>query len=185
MLYTKTTPAASLRSEVDRLFDAAFAPVFGRELVSALWTPVTDVRESEQEVVIEMELPGVSPESVELTADRGVLRVRGEKTSSHRASDQRVHLAERVHGTFERAFRLPKGLDESAISAEFEHGLLRVRLPKSALPQPRRIEVKVAAPGNVTNGAQTGAISGAGSQNGEAEPARLDTGATGREAQSN
>jgi HSP20 family protein len=151
MRYTIATPPAALRSEVDRLFDAAFAPVFGRELVSALWTPVTDVRESEQEVVIEMELPGVAPEAVELTADRGVLRVRGEKASSHRASDQRVHLSERVHGTFERAFRLPKGLDEAAIAAEFEHGVLRVRLPKSALPQPRRIEVKVAAPA-ATNG---------------------------------
>ncbi len=152
MIYTKTTPATSLRSEVDRLFDTAFAPVFGRELVSAVWTPVTDVRESEQEVVIEMELPGVAPESVELTADRGVLRVRGEKTSSHRDSDHGVHLAERVHGTFERAFRLPKGLDEAAISAEFEHGLLRVRLPKSALPQPRRIEVKVASPARAIDG---------------------------------
>jgi HSP20 family protein len=185
MIYTKTTPAASLRSEVDRLFDAAFAPVFGRELVSALWTPVTDVRESEQEVVIEMELPGVRPESVELTADRGVLRVRGEKSSSHRASDQRVHLAERVHGTFERAFRLPKGLDESAIAAEFEHGLLRVRLPKSALPQPRRIEVKVAGAGSASNGAQTGAINGAGRQGGGAESARLDAGSEGEEARAN
>jgi HSP20 family protein len=144
MIYTNATPTSSLRSEVNRLFDA-FAPVAGRDYVPALWSPVTDVRETEHEVVIEMELPGVSPESVELTADRGVLRVRGEKTSSHRASDQRVHLAERVHGTFERAFRLPKGLDETAISAEFEHGLLRVRLPKSALPQPRRIEVKLAS----------------------------------------
>jgi HSP20 family protein len=153
MRYTVTSPATALRSEVDRLFDAAFAPVVGRELAPASWTPATDVRETEPEVVIEMELPGVSPESVELTADRGVLRVRGEKTSSHRASDQRVYLAERVHGAFERAFRLPTGLDESAISAEFENGLLRIRLPKSALPQPRRIEVKAASTGNGANGA--------------------------------
>ena len=185
MIYTKATPASSLRSEVDRLFDAAFAPVFGRDFVSAVWTPATDVRETEQEVVIEMELPGVSPESVELTADRGVLRVRGEKTSTHRASDQRVHLAERVHGMFERAFRLPKGLDESAIAAEFEHGLLRVRLPKSAIPQPRRIEVKVAQQSNPGSGTQTGAINGAGSQNAEPEPARLDAERPSAEAQSN
>ena len=166
MLYTTgTTPASSLRREVDRLFESAFAPVFGRELVAAVWTPATDVRETEQEVVIEMEIPGVDPASVDVTTDRGLLRIRGEKSSSHRASDQRVHLAERVHGTFERAFRLPKGLDDNAISAEFEHGVLRVRLPKSALPQPRRIEVRVAQNGQgaaiggtpaESNGAESG-----------------------------
>ena len=155
MRYTISNPATALRSEVDRLFDAAFVPVSGRELVSAIWTPTTDIRESEQEVVIELELPGVAPESVELTADRGVLRVRGEKAPVHRAANQRVHLGERVHGAFERAFRLPKGLDEGAIAAEFEHGLLRVGLPKAALPQPRRIEVKVASSTAGASGEQT------------------------------
>jgi HSP20 family protein len=119
-------------------------PVFGRDLGAGTWTPATDIRESEREVVIELELAGVRPESVDVTTDRGVLRVRGEKRWSGREASERVHVAERMHGAFERAFRLPKGLDESAIAAEFEHGVLRIRLPKSALPQPRRIEVRVA-----------------------------------------
>ena len=154
MLYTTvTTPPSALRREVDRLFESAFAPVFGRDLASSTWAPATDVRESEREVVIEMELAGVGPESVDVTADRGLLRIRGEKRTTERAARERVHVAERFHGAFERAFRLPKGLDESAITAEFESGLLRVRLPKSALPQPRRISVRVT---DATGGEQLG-----------------------------
>ena len=154
-----STPMYMLRRDVDRLFDDTFAALNGRS--EALpWAPAADVREGEQEYLIELELPGVDPARVEVTADRGVLTVRGEKRTARTEQEKgRLHLIERTHGTFVRSFRLPQGFDEAAIRAEFEHGVLRVRLPKAALPQPRRIAistgpaaVEAAGPTRVTDG---------------------------------
>ena len=141
MLYrTSIAPFYSLRRDIDRLFE----DVMGRDAAQAGWTPVVDVREEENALVLELELPGVDPEQVEVTAENGVLTIRGEKRSERKEGDERRrwHMVERTHGAFHRAFQLPKGVDENQIEASFEHGLLTVRVPRSALPQPRRIEVR-------------------------------------------
>lgn len=136
-----TTPAFSLRREIDRLFDDAFGGN-GMRGVSA-WIPPVDVRESDSELALVFEIPGVSPDQIEVTADNGVLTVRGEKREERKeGNEQQYHLVERVYGTFSRSFQLPKNLDESKIAAHFENGVLTVRIPKAALPQPKKIQVK-------------------------------------------
>ena len=141
MLYrTSIAPFYSLRRDIDRLFE----DVMGRDAAQGGWTPAVDVREEENALVLELELPGVNPEHVEVTAENGVLTIRGEKRSERKEGDEqrRWFMVERTHGAFHRAFQLPKGVDESQIEAAFEHGLLTVRVPHSALPQPRRIQVR-------------------------------------------
>jgi HSP20 family protein len=143
----QTVPMLTLRREVDRLLDetiGAFPPAVTAEAGRATWAPAADVREGEGEYVLELEVPGVDPSTIDLTVERGMLTISGERAGTTREGE-RVHLRERVRGRFVRSFRLPKGFDENAIIAESEHGLLRVRLPKAALPQPRRIAVQVAA----------------------------------------
>ena len=136
-----TTPAFSLRREIDRLFDDAFGGNGLRN--TAAWVPPVDVRESENELALLFEIPGVSPEQIEVTADNGVLTVRGEKREGRKEGDEgQYHLVERAYGSFSRSFQLPKNLDESKIEATFEHGVLTVRIPKAALPQPKKIEIK-------------------------------------------
>lgn len=148
MFPSTTSSMHTLRRELDRLFDDAFTPTFAGEPVRTAWAPVADVRETAEAYVIELELPGVDPAAVEVTAERGLLTIRGEKRGTLAdGQPMRVHLNERVHGRFGRTFRLPKGFDEAAITAEFDHGVLRVRLPKGALPQPRKIAVAVAGSG--------------------------------------
>jgi HSP20 family protein len=143
-MFPTANPVISLRRELDRLFDDAFVPTTGAEPGRTTWAPAADVRETQGGYVIELELPGVDPAAVEVTAEHGLLSVRGEKRGTLAdGQPARVHLNERVHGRFVRTFRLPKGFDEAAITAEFDHGVLRVRLPKEALPQPRRIVVNV------------------------------------------
>jgi HSP20 family protein len=146
----QNVPILTLRREVDRLLDetmGALPPTLGAEAGRAAWAPAADVRESESEYLLELEIPGVDPTTIELTAERGVLTVAGERAGAAREGE-RVHLRERVRGRFVRTFRLPKGFDENAIVAESEHGVLRVRLPKAALPQPRRIAVQVGGAGS-------------------------------------
>ena len=136
-----TTPAFSLRREIDRLFDDAFGGNGLRN--TAAWAPPVDVRESDSELALLFEIPGVAPEQIEVTTDNGVLTVRGEKREERKEGDEgQYHLVERTYGSFSRSFQLPKNLDESKIEAKFEHGVLTVRIPKAALPQPKKIEIK-------------------------------------------
>ena len=138
MLYRMTTssPVFGLRREIDRLFEDAFT----RDGTS--WTPAVDIKETEGELRVELELPGLKPEDVEITAENGVLTIRGEKRSERKEDEQsRYHVVERTYGSFMRTFQLPQGIDEDQIGAEFDNGILSLRIPKAALPQPRRIQI--------------------------------------------
>jgi HSP20 family protein len=133
-----TTPVFGLRREIDRLFEDAF----GREGGRAGWTPTVDVREDAKSLRFEFELAGLRPEQVEITADNGVLTVRGEKEERRESEEGRHHIAERSYGSFTRSFQLPQGVDDDRIEASFAHGVLTVVVPKAALPQPRKIAIR-------------------------------------------
>jgi len=138
MLYRMTTsaPIFGLRREIDRLFE----DTFGRE--GGTFTPAVDIKENEQEIHLEVELPGLKPENVEVIAENGVLTIRGEKQSERKeGEDTRYQVIERTYGTFVRTFQLPQGVDEDQIKGEFQNGVLTVTIPKAALPQPKRIQI--------------------------------------------
>jgi HSP20 family protein len=141
MLYatTATAPVFGLRREIDQLFEDTFrrgAP--GR----SEWAPAVDVRETNQELTFAVELPGVMPDDVTVTALDGVLTIEGERTQEQKEGDEgRYHLVERNYGSFMRRFQLPPGVDSDRIEADVEQGILRVRVPKAALPQAKKIQV--------------------------------------------
>jgi HSP20 family protein len=141
MLYrmATTSPIFGLRREIDRLFEDTFA----RD--GSSWVPAVDVQENDKEILLELELPGLKPENVEVTAENGVLTVRGEKKSERKEGEEnRYHIVERAYGSFMRTFQLPQGIDEEQINAEFENGILTLHIPKAALPQPRKIQINPA-----------------------------------------
>ena len=165
MLYGMTTsPIFGLRREIDRLFDDTFT----RDGFN--WTPAVDIKENESEIRLDLELPGLKPEDVELTAENGVLTVRGEKKTERKEGEEnRYHVVERTYGSFFRTFQLPQGIDEEQVKAEFENGILSIHIPKAALPQPKRIQIGGAmqqkqqaavGSGNVSNQQMTGKTSG-------------------------
>jgi len=135
----RSGPVFGLRREIDRLFEDTFGGESGRGSLS----PAVDIREDSREIAIEVELPGIKPEDVDVMAENGVLTIRGEKRStSTENTEGRYHIVERSYGTFARSFQLPTGVDDNAIAAEFNDGLLVVRVPKAALAQPRRIAIR-------------------------------------------
>lgn len=139
------TPVFGLRREMNRLFD----DMLTRTTPSAAWAPPVDVREDDREISLDVELPGVKPEDVEVTCDNGLLSIRGQKSAERKeGNESEYHLVERTYGTFTRSFRLPKGVDDSKITADFEHGVLHVRVPKAALPQPKKIQIGTRNEGN-------------------------------------
>ena len=138
MLYSMTTssPIFGLRREIDRLFEDTFARDGNN------WTPAVDIKETDNDIRIDLELPGLRPEDVEVTAENGLLTIRGEKRGERKEGEEgRYHIIERSYGTFMRTFTLPQGVDENQIQAEFSDGVLSIRIPKTALPQPKRIQI--------------------------------------------
>ena len=139
MLYRMATtgsPIFGLRREIDRLFEDTFA----RD--GSSFTPAVDIKENDNEIRLDLELPGLKPEDVEITAENGMLTVRGEKHVERKEGDEsRYQITERAYGTFMRTFQLPQGIDADQIKAEFNNGVLSLHIPKAALPQPKRIEI--------------------------------------------
>jgi HSP20 family protein len=147
-------PAASLRREIDRLFDDTLSALRANATTRVNdWMPPVDIRETGTELTLSLEIPGVAPENIQLTTDNGVLIVSGEKVEERKEDEQRrYHLVERSYGSFSRSFRMPKNLDESKIDATFDHGVLTIHIPKAAIPQPRKIEVRGAGQPAVSDG---------------------------------
>ena len=122
------SPFLSLRRDIDRLFDDFFqAPAWGFGRGAAIQWPNLEVSQTDEEVRITAEVPGMSEKDVELLIEDGVLTLRGEKKSE---SDERGY-SERYYGRFERRIALPSGVEEEKAKAEFRDGVLSVTLPLS------------------------------------------------------
>ncbi len=118
---------------------APFDTVFGR---SAAFIPPVDVTMSKSDLVITMDVPGLAPESLDIEVVDGNLLVRGERTRPELTGDATWTHAERAFGRFERRIKLPQGVDPDAITANFEHGVLELRVPQA--PEERTTRIPVA-----------------------------------------
>lgn len=126
---------------LNRVFDQAFSAAAGNRS----WVPALDVAERADAYLVLAELPGVSPEQVDVNFEQNVLTIRGAKQASFDTATEgelRVFAAERTNGSFERSIRLPEFVDADRIDARFVNGLLTVTVPKAQGAQPRKIEVK-------------------------------------------
>jgi HSP20 family protein len=140
---TPTAPVFGLRREIDRLFEDAFR--LGHAGRSG-WSPAADVRETDQELIFAVEVPGMEAKNVEATTENGVLTIRGERIDEQNEGEEgRLHLAERNYGSFVRRFQLPHWVDQERIQADVEFGVLTLRVPKAALPEPKQIRVNAGA----------------------------------------
>jgi HSP20 family protein len=143
-----TTPTLGLQRELYRLFEGA---VTQGKPEQGEWTPLVDIRETDRELSFAVEIAGSDASDVDVTTENGVLTIRGDRSEDWK-DEGRYHLVERGYGSFTRRFQLPEGVDIDKIQADVENGLLQVRIPKSAMPQPKTIQVKTVAHGK--NGGQ-------------------------------
>jgi HSP20 family protein len=110
---------------------------------SGAWLPATDIHEETNQFVVSVDLPGVDPKAVEITADQGVLTIRGKREEAARESRESRRI-ERINGEFQRRFSLPDSADTHNIKAKAVNGVLEVSIPKLAQVQPQRIAVEAA-----------------------------------------
>ena len=109
---------------------------------AATWTPRVDIHEEKDRFVVLADVPGVDPKDIDITAEKGVLTVRGERRSEKRDSENGFERVERVSGTFVRRFTLPDSANTESIKAKQINGVLEVTIPKQPQVQPRRIAVE-------------------------------------------
>lgn len=141
-----THPFLAFRREMDRMFDNFFGGDRGIGSLTS-WggvMPVVDVNEADKEIVVTAELPGVEEDDIEVTVSGDVLTIKGEKKAEHEEKDGDRHYMERRYGSFSRSVRLPFEVKDEKVDAQFDKGVLKLRIPKPAEMQKavRKIEVK-------------------------------------------
>jgi len=125
--------------EVDRLFDAFFGQT-DRE--ARRWVPPMDLVEADDHFVLKADLPGLSEEDVSIEIQDDTLTISGERKTEHEQRERGWYRIERSFGSFSRSLSLPEGVDADAVSAEFDRGVLEIRIPKPEERKPRRIAIK-------------------------------------------
>ena len=129
-----------LQKDIDRLFGTPSTTAAD----SGAWLPPVDIHEEANQFSLHVDLPGVDPKAVEITADQGVLILRGQREDTRRESREGYRRIERISGEFQRRFSLPETADTQNIKAKFANGVLEVTIPKVAQVQPQRITVEAA-----------------------------------------
>jgi len=134
----------SLQEQFSRLFDTSFP---GRSSESDLttWAPAVDIQETENELVLKADLPGIEEKDIDVRIENNTLTIRGERKFEKQVNEDNYLRVERSYGSFSRSFSLPNTINTEAISAEYKNGVLTVQMPKRAESKPKQVKVNVEA----------------------------------------
>jgi len=138
-------PFRDIQSEVNRLFDS----FLGRPTATAtgtgsrVWMPVVDMYETNDDLVLNFEIPGVREKDISLSITGDLLTVRGERQFRQELKDDHTYHIERAYGKFERTVQLPMPVQAGRVTATFRDGVLEVKLPKTEEVRPKEIKIDV------------------------------------------
>jgi HSP20 family protein len=141
-------PFERLRDEMDALFDNFWgdfplAPFDGRRVRS--FSPTVDVSETDREIRVSAELPGMDEKDIDITINRDSLSIRGEKKEENEDKGKNYYHVERTYGSFSRTVPLPVEIESDKAEADFKKGVLTVKIPKSpkAIESKKKVAIKV------------------------------------------
>ncbi|HPD31373.1 MAG TPA: Hsp20/alpha crystallin family protein [Phycisphaerae bacterium] len=144
---TEAPPLARLRSEMDQLFERFWRDPWSTSLADLMPAGVgvglrLNLAESENDVTLTAELPGVDPKDVEISVSDNMLTISGEKKQEKEEKKRNYHYVERSFGSFRRSIQLPSSVDPNKVDATYRNGVLTVTLQKRPDAKPKRIAVK-------------------------------------------
>lgn len=137
------SPLREMDEFFDRMFDLRRWMKAWPVAAEFEWRPATDVIETDKEIVLKAELPGVKKEDVSVEIEGNTLTIKGERKEEKEEKGKKMHRVERFYGSFMRSFTLPENVDAKAIAAEMKDGVLEVHLPKTAAPERKATKVEV------------------------------------------
>jgi len=132
-----------MRREMDRLWDSFFERRPASIEEEGEFLPALDLAETENDLVVKCEVPGLEPKDIDISLSDGMLTVKGEKKQEREEKKADYHLVERSYGTFIRSIQLPKEVQSDKISASYKNGILKINLPKSEEAKKKEIKIKV------------------------------------------
>ena len=134
----------TLQERINRIFDeTASRTNYDDEVSKCDWRPIVDIFDSENAIIINAELPGVTREDITLDVKENILTIKGERRIDEEVRNENYYRKERCFGSFERAFTLPSAVDPGKITANFKDGVLKVEIPKPEEKKPKQIKINV------------------------------------------
>ncbi|HEY2898908.1 MAG TPA: Hsp20/alpha crystallin family protein [Gemmatimonadaceae bacterium] len=186
--------AQAMSQEMDRLFDTFGGTSEGGRALStsgssrrlqqqggrgqSYWAPQMEVFQRGHEMVVRADLPGISPDDVQIDVEDGVLTISGERRNTNEDRQEGFYRSERSYGTFARSIALPEGVDEDQVNARYEHGVLEVMVP---MPQQQRQRGRRV---QIQSGTGSGSSQHAGQSSGQQSSSRQSAGQQGSEHRS-
>jgi HSP20 family protein len=135
----------TMQERMNRLFNEFFSRPAGYEeesTVQGKWTPAVDIYETDSEVVLKAELPGMTQEDIHIEIRENVLTLKGERKQESEAEEGEYHRVERSYGTFQRMFTLPSVIQHEKVKARYKDGVLEVTMPKAEAAKPKHIAIE-------------------------------------------
>jgi HSP20 family protein len=134
----------ALQDRMNRLFDETLEREHGSEgLMAGAWAPPVDIYETDNDVVIVAELPGIEEKDVDVQVRDNVLTIKGERKMEKSLKEESYHRVERTYGSFSRSFTLPTSVNQDKISATYTRGVLEIKMPKAEQAEPQQIKIQV------------------------------------------
>ena len=131
-----------LQERMNRLFEDAGRGYRGDDAAATTtWSPAVDIFETETEIMVKAELPGIERKDIALNLDNNVLTLKGERKFEKETRQENYHRIERSYGVFSRAFSIPAIVDEEQIRADYKDGILTIALPKKEQVKPKQIKI--------------------------------------------
>jgi HSP20 family protein len=130
----------SLQGDMNRLFDRFFEGR-GANGTARRWIPAMDLVETEDHLLLRGDLPGMTEDDIEIEIKDSLLTVSGERKAESEEKGEGYHRVERAFGSFSRSLTLPQGVDTDKVEANFDKGVLEVRIPKPAEAKPTRVQI--------------------------------------------
>ena len=137
----------TLRDKMNRLFEDAFVPRGEeKDMISSAWLPAVDIFESDSELVLTAEVPGIDEKDIEIFLENNVLSLKGERKFEKESKEENYHRIERSYGSFYRSFTLPGYMDAEKIRAVHENGVLKITMSKKPELNPKKVKILKAQP---------------------------------------
>jgi len=134
-----------LRREMDQIFGDFFGRTPPRMATTeAIWSPLVDIHETKEAFLLQVELPGLKQEDIQVSVEGDTLTLKGERKHETEVKEDQYHRIERSYGRFERAILLPSVVDPERVKATYRDGVLEIQLPKKEEAKPKEIKVEVA-----------------------------------------
>lgn len=131
-----------IQDEMNRLFNN-FVRSTEADREQTMWSPQVDIFESDDEISVTVEIPGMEKEDVTVSIQDNVLTLKGEKKQDTESKDKNFHRVERAYGSFERSFSLPSTIQTDRVKATAKDGVLTIALPKAEEAKPKEIAIAV------------------------------------------